>query len=333
MIELIFTIDYEIYGNGEGSLRRLVYEPTEMLVTIFKKHNARFVVFVEVAELQRIEEYHSDDAIDDVRQQIRGLHRQGFEIGLHLHPQWYSGRYENKKWVLDDSEYNLCKLQGARITQIVEGSIGYLRDVLSQPDFAPLSFRAGNWLFQPTATAAGVLSGKGIKIDSSVFKGGLQHNHRLDYRRALRNGYYWSFFNDVNVPDSTGPWIEIPVYTEMVPFWRMLTSKRIGLMNRGSHTGRSARQTMNRILDFSRLQYPLKLDFCRMTLNELTSMLKRVIREDGKKPAVYRPVVAIGHTKDLVDLVTIDSFLSFLGMNGIAVSTFADVYPKVQQRH
>ena len=27
MIECIFTIDYEIYGNGEGSLQQLVYEP------------------------------------------------------------------------------------------------------------------------------------------------------------------------------------------------------------------------------------------------------------------------------------------------------------------
>jgi len=32
MIDCIFTIDYEIYGNGEGSLRELVYEPTQKFV-------------------------------------------------------------------------------------------------------------------------------------------------------------------------------------------------------------------------------------------------------------------------------------------------------------
>ena len=35
MIECIFTIDYEIYGNGQGSLKELVYDPMERLLAIF----------------------------------------------------------------------------------------------------------------------------------------------------------------------------------------------------------------------------------------------------------------------------------------------------------
>ena len=57
MIECIFTIDYEIYGNGEGSLRELVYEPAEKLKDIFLKHNVRFVNFVEAAEFEMIEKF------------------------------------------------------------------------------------------------------------------------------------------------------------------------------------------------------------------------------------------------------------------------------------
>ena len=72
-----------------------------------------------------------------------------------------------------------CHARG--LPEIVEGSISFLRQVVGRPDFAPCSFRAGNWLFQPTPTAASVLAENGIKIDSSVFKGGLQHTHRLDY--------------------------------------------------------------------------------------------------------------------------------------------------------
>jgi len=331
MIECIFTIDYEIYGNGNGSLRELVYEPTQRLMATFKEWDARFVTFVEAAELDKIEESRTDDSIAAVREQVRELHGQGFEIGLHLHPQWYNGRYEDGEWFLDKSEYNLCTLRRERIAQIVDRSVSYLREVLGEPGFTPLAFRAGNWLFQPTETAASVLNEKGVKIDSSVFKGGLQHGQKLDYRRALRNGYCWKFSHDVNEPDLAGSWIEIPVYAEMVPFWRMLTSKRVGLQNRGGVGGRSVRQRLNRALDFVRFKYPLKLDFCRMTLSELTSMMGRVIREDCETPHVYRPVVAIGHTKDLVDLRTVDSFLSFLRLNGVSVGTFADAYPKVLQ--
>lgn len=332
MIDCIFTIDYEIYGNGEGELRELVYEPTQRLMATFNEFNAKFVAFVEAAELDRIEEKKTDSAIAAVQEQVRELYMQGFEIGLHLHPQWYNGQYENGKWLLDDNEYNLCTLREEKIGHMVERSIGYLRRVVDNPYYRPLSFRAGNWLFQPTATAAAILSRNGIKIDSSVFKGGLQREHNLDYRRALKNGYYWSFLNDVNEPDQSGPWIEIPVYAEMVPFWKMLTSKRVGMQGRGGYGGRSVRQKLNRCLDFSRLRYPLKLDFCRMTLEELKSMMGRVIRNDQQDPQQYRPVVAIGHSKDLIDLETVKSFLSFLGLNGVAVATFADVYPRVKDK-
>jgi hypothetical protein len=331
LIRCIFTLDYEVYGNGEGSLKELVYEPGEKLREIFRKWNAHFVNFVEVGEFQKIEEYGTDPAIALVKQQIQALHRGGFEIALHLHPQWSNARHDGGKWVLDYSEYNLCTLPEARITQIVDRSLDYLRHLVGEPGFTPLSFRAGNWLFQPTQTAAKILSERGIKIDSSVFKGGLQHNQCLDYRGARRNGYHWRFSGNVNEPDPAGTWIEIPIYTEMVPFWRMRTPKRMGFKGSFGISGQTPKQKLNRALDFLRFRYPLKLDFCRMTLDELTSMMEGILRKDREEPEIYRPIVAIGHTKDLTDPQTVDAFLSFLQTKGIKVSTFEEVYPEVQQ--
>lgn len=326
MIECIFTLDYEIYGNGEGSLRELVYEPAERLMATFRKWNARFVAFVEVAELEMIEAEGADQAIDLVKQQIRQFHREGFELGLHLHPQWYNAEFKNGRWLLDYSEYNLCTLPKERIVQIVDRSIAYFRDVLGVPDFTPLSFRAGNWLFQPTKIVAKVLSERSIKVDSSVFKGGLQHQHKLDYRRALRNGYYWRFEDDVNVLHPHGALLELPIHTQMVPLWKMLTIKRIGMQRKSSSANQTGKKRLYRLLDFLRFWHPLKFDFCRMKLDELTHMMDTVIREDQQNPTSYRPIVAIGHTKDLVDFETVESFLSYLGRKGIAVSTFEEVY-------
>ena len=59
-------------------------------------------------------------------------------------------------------------------------------------------------------------------------------------------------------------------------------------------------------------------------------MMGKLIRED-RNTDLYRPVVAIGHTKDLIDLHTVESFLSFLQQNGVAVSTFEQVFPKLLQ--
>ena len=329
MIEFLFTIDYEIYGNGAGALGELVYEPTERLREVFRKWEAHFVAFVEVAELERIEACGTDAAIAPVKRQVRELYDDRHEVALHLHPQWCNAGYEDGRWVLDHDEYNLCTLSPERIREIVERSLAYLRYVLRNPYFVPLSFRAGNWLFQPTHTAAAILAENSIKIDSSVFKGGVQHNHHLDYRRALRNGYYWRFSHEVSTPDPDGSMIEVPIYTEMVAPWRILTSKRVGLQNKAGFSAGQRRSQVKRAADFLRLRYPLKLDFCRMTLDELTSMMETIIRDDRQTPAVFKPVVAIGHTKDLTDLETVDAFLAYLRQHGIPVSTFNDIYPKL----
>jgi hypothetical protein len=329
MIEFIFTIDYEIFGNGTGALNELVYEPARQLKAVFDRHKARFVNYVEVAEFEKIEAYGTDSGIEAVKRQIKEFHRDGYEIALHLHPQWSNAHYESGRWALDLSEYNLCRLPKSRINEITDRSLAYMRHVVDEPGYTPISFRAGNWLFQPTETAASVLADKGIRIDSSVFKGGLQHNHHLDYRPAKRNGYYWPFSRDVNVPDSKGPWLEVPIHTQMVPFWKMPTSKRMGFTNQFGATSQSRSQKLGRLRDFVRFLYPKKLDFCRMTLDELTSSMDRVLQKDQKDPETYRPIVAIGHTKDPTDLGEVDAFLSYLKTNRIPVRTFADVYPKL----
>ena len=333
MIECVFTIDYEIYGNGEGTLRELVYEPAQKLMAIFEERNARFVNFVEVAELQKIEASGIDEASADVRRQVREMFDRGFEIGLHLHPQWCNASLPNGRWHLDYTEYNLCNLPRKRIGEVVCGAIAYLREVVGVPSYTPISFRAGNWLFQPSGTAATVLAENGIRIDSSVFKGGLQHSHGLDYRPAQRNGYCWTFQDDINMNDASGLLLEIPIHTEMVPFWRMLTTKRLGLQQKSNVAAnniaaRNTMHTLNRIRDYVRLRYPLKFDFCRMTLKELTTAVDRVIHKDEESPTSFKPLVAIGHTKDLWDFETIKAFLAYLKDREIKVSTFWEVQDK-----
>ncbi len=330
MIECIFTIDYEIYGNGEGSLRELVYEPTKRLKAIFEKWQARFVAFVEVAELEMIESKGTDQAIELVKSQICNLYKDGFELGLHVHPWWYNARYDKERWLLDETEYNLCALPKERITQIVDRSINYLRKVLAAADFTPVSFRAGHLLFQPGRTLAITLAERGIKVDSSVYKGGLWHRHKLDYRSALKNGYYWRFRECVNVPDPQGVLLELPIYTQMVPIWKMFTSKRVGLQQRNSSASQTGKKMVHRLMDTLRFRYPLKFDVGQMTRKELTLMVDKLIHEDRENPAVYRPVVVIMHTKDPLDFVTVDRLLSYLRRKRVEISNFKNVHRKVQ---
>lgn len=326
-IRLIFTLDYEIYGNGEGSLKELVHDPAEKLAALFEKAGSRFVVFVEATELEAIEMAGSDPDIIAVRRQVRYLHARGFEVGLHIHPQWANGRYDGGRWLLDTAEYKLCSLSRERIAEIVDRAIAYLCNLTGDDASAPVSFRAGNWLFQPTETLAEVLAERGIHLDSSVFKGGRQHLHELDYRRAQRNGYFWSFSRDIQQPDPCGALVELPIYVHMAPPWGLLTQRRLSRQKQGGRTFSSRRASLLRLLDLIRLRQPIKFDFCRMTFEEMTNTLFSELKKDRKDPITLRPLVAIGHTKDEMDLLSIERLLCWLQENDIRVVTFREILP------
>ncbi|MCB2167358.1 MAG: hypothetical protein KQI78_06835 [Deltaproteobacteria bacterium] len=329
MIECIFSIDYEIYGNGEGSLKDLVYNPTKKLIKIFDEYAIKLVIFAEVAELIAIENFQSDNYIENVKRQLYDLYSNGHEIALHLHPQWFNAKFANGKWKLDNREYNLCVLPENRIKDIFIQSIDYLREILNASDHIPTSFRAGNWLMQPTSSIAKIISDLGILIDSSVFKGGKISKYSLDYRKASQNCYFWKFSDDVTLSQHNGKLLEIPIYTRLVPIWNILTSKRLKLQSRSnSVVKRTFIDKIYRISDNIRFKVPLKFDFCRMTKVELTDLIEQVLADDKDNPATFKPIVAIGHTKDLTDFETISYFINFLKLNKIKISTFKEIYAK-----
>src|SRR6266567_8375562 len=119
MIDCVFTLDYEIYGNGEGALRDLVLDPTRRLAELFHEFGAPFVVFAEAVEFARMEETQSDPDTAGVRAQLCQLRRAGHEIALHLHPWWANARYEDGRWRFDWSERSICTLELDRVEAIV----------------------------------------------------------------------------------------------------------------------------------------------------------------------------------------------------------------------
>ena len=260
MIQCVFTLDYEVYGNGQGSLRDLVLDPTRRLAELFQEFGAPFVVFAEAVEFAKMEEAQSDPDTAGVRAQLRELRAAGHEIALHLHPWWANARYEDGQWRMDWSERNICTLAPERVDAIISGAIRYLRESVDDPHFTPVSFRSGLWVMQPTPVIAKVLARHGVRVDSSVFKGGRVHGLGLDYRPAMENDGFWRFSNDVNVPDPERPPLGNP------------DSYANGavLANAGSQAPEAAKQDAKRgrgrplpssWRDFLRFRYPRKLDF------------------------------------------------------------------------
>ncbi len=329
MIEFIFTVDYEIYGDGSGSLKDLVIEPADLLLGLFDKYRVPMVIFVEAAEFDLINQYKTDKDIDFVIRQVRSAYKRGHEIGLHIHPQWYNARHDGARWQLDRSEYNLCILPEERIKAIVARAKNFIKFMVDDQRFDPISFRAGNWLFQPTQPAAKILYDNEVRIDSSVFKGGRFKEYSVNYRKAMINGYFWKFEEDVAIENPDGKMLEIPIYARMVPFWQMVTQKRFFIEKGYERYHQSKKGRWRKIKDYFNLKYPKKLDFCRLTERELKEMIEFIIKTDCKSPSVYKPIVAIGHTKDLRDINAVEYLLNFLRDYKIPVTTFSRIYMRM----
>jgi hypothetical protein len=324
MIDFIFTQDYEIYGNGYGSLGELVLEPTERLSKIFREFGAPFVNFTEAVEFQKIEEAGSDPDSAGVRSQLRELRAAGHEIALHLHPWWANARYEGGRWHLDWSERKIGTLEPKRVETIVVQAIGYLRAALNDPHFAPLSFRAGQWAIQPEHVIVDELVKRGIRVDSSVFKGGHIRSVGIDYRPAAANGGFWRFTHDVNVPNAGGKMWEVPIYTELVPFWQMIRRKRLKLQSKSNNASQGS-PLPHQWRDLVRFLYPRKLDFCRMTFEEMRDTTMSALKKTRKRQEERAILVAIGHSKDFVDSDSVRRFLAFLREQAINVTTFSQL--------
>lgn len=329
MIDFIFTLDYEIYGNGKGSLKELVYEPAGKLIEVFKKHKAKLVFFVEVAELESIDSTSSDPFINRIKDQIKYIRDNGFEIGLHIHPQWYRAQFKDNNWLLNYAEYNLASLPENRIKDLLDRALSYLRSLVIDSKFTPYAYRAGNWLINPARKIAPLLASHGIKIDSSVFKGGYQSAVGLDYRQAPSDLYFWKFTDDAIKPAKEGVLIEIPIFIRMITPWKFIKGKRLSLEKDVHKTGNLKELFYRRFRDFIRWRLPLKFDFCRLDYKELTLTTEEIIKRDKLTPLIYKPIVLIGHTKDKPDIRMIDTFLTYLEKRNIRTAYFQEVAQKI----
>lgn len=109
---------------------KIWFLPAERLISVFEKCNQRYVVFVEAAELEMIELTKSDNAIGAVQDQLRYLYKNGYELGLHIHPGWYNAKYDNlnNRWNIDYNDYNLSNLPKERIAQIIKRAISHMKN-------------------------------------------------------------------------------------------------------------------------------------------------------------------------------------------------------------
>src|SRR2546428_13215050 len=101
VIYLAFVDDWEVRGNGTGDPRVLQFEPMRKLVQIFNSYGIGSSFNVEV--MQQLAYRDLQDRFpalkviaDEWEQVVKDSFRQGHDIQVHSHPQWWGANYEGR---------------------------------------------------------------------------------------------------------------------------------------------------------------------------------------------------------------------------------------------
>jgi hypothetical protein len=332
MIGLALTLDYEIYGNGTGSIGELVIQPTSKFLSICEEYNAYGTLFVEVVEFLKMKQHDRfKRSVNKVEEQIMMAHENGHDVQLHIHPWWYNAIFKKNKWLLDFSMSTLCNLDTPEIANYIKIGKQYLFDILnnSKREYFCKAFRAGAWSMMPSMNIHDALIAEKIAVDSSVFKWGKNTtpNMAYDYSQAYSNIQPWFFDrDDINalskIPAENALCLEIPIYSELKRGLTFLTPKRIKLIKRvrsatNEYAGNQVKpsvktryfQQINDLLG----KRAKKFDFCKCTFSEMKDMLHNIITHNP--PNGYLPVAAIGHSKDFIFMDDFKKMIEYITKN------------------
>jgi hypothetical protein len=351
MLKVLFTLDYEIHGNGDGCPYALMVEPTDRMLRQFERYGAKLTIMADIAEILRFREYAEEHGQDDfhyarIAAQLQDAVRRGHDVQLHVHASYFNAQFKNRRWEQDWSEYNFAGLPLQRLNEIVRLGRRYLEDLLQpvKPGYRCIAFRAANWAVNPSRNVVRALVNNDIRIDTSVFKYGRRDTLvHFDYSSAHSSALPWRVGeNDICVPDPSGQLVEFPIYSERRSVGAFITPQRIyrlflsrlHRLNRGRNSGpadqslakRSKRNGMSRTRGLNR-KFAWKADFNQCSGRQLIGALRRAEADYGTSGTAV-PFVLIGHSKLFTrfNQWSLAPFLSFVAEQGsrFCFATFAD---------
>jgi hypothetical protein len=329
---IVLTVDYEIFGNGTGDVRRHVTEPAEHMARTLEKAGAPLTVFVEMEEQTAFEEnapalrqHCGYDPGALIRQQVAELAKRGHDFQLHLHPEWHRCAWTGGVWQLHRDKATVDSLfedQDAT-TSYIRARKERLEEYCGR---IVTSYRCGAFAAQPGKKLLHALAANDFAIESSVVCGMRRDEPhvQLDYRNAPRQQRSWKVREDVAVPDSSGALTEIPIHSVMGRRMNQLTWQRL----RAKFSGNVPKQGQYEMLDrfgiskrrplqalkFLWQPVPLKLDFHNVAPRKLVKWIREAPAPHPEDPLDV--LVLIGHTKEHVNPRAFEEFVRLATADG-----------------
>lgn len=349
MMKILFTLDYEIFGNGDGCPNKLMVKPTRRLLDLFEPFGAKLTIMAEVAQMMKFRDFLDEKGRDDyyftaITDQLKQAIATRHDVQLHVHPSYLNAVYQDGKWKQDWSEYNLASLDYTRIFNIIQTGKGFLNDLLKpvNPDYECQYFRSANWSMSPSQNIVRALVENGFLIDTSVFKYGKRKGLvTFDYSSAWHACLPWPVNEkDVNQIDSSGKLMEFPIYCEQRPLTDFISMNRllctyvgkrhtVQNVQKGYFTDETAPSPgfVPKYKNMFKRQYPLKMDFNQCTGRQMIGGLENAWKACHETNHDV-PFVLIGHSKsyNTVNQIELTRFLKYIVRHSdrFSFATFGD---------
>lgn len=350
---LVFTNDWELYGDGSGDFWDVQYYPMIEFLDVLEQYGAKMTIMAELGQqlsYKSISEFNNDakkisDAWDYL---IVDAIKRKHDVQLHFHPQWLGAKY-NEKWELT-KDWSIGKLDVNEVEKIISTGKNYLESILHQHDsnYQCICFRAGAYYIEPSEKVVQTLIKYNFLCDTSVTKGLISDGY-FDYSHAYSNVLPYFLSNDVKFksPEETSL-LEIPIYSKIafqsnvlkkffpklyLNFWSGLeiphdeiqwANQRDILKNqRYPREKRFYKQNQKKNLSFYLNQIlskvAIQLDYDYLYPTEFVNILEKIFDDDDIKHLqnkdVILPIVSSGHIKDVPDTKNIDKILKLIKQN------------------
>lgn len=327
MKSLVFTLDYELYGNGSGNVFKHIIEPTKRLLAIADAYGLKYTFFFEVIEYWKLKEEwnkgnnmgYGDNPIKAMENQIREAYRKGHDVQLHLHPQWVDAYWQNGKWIVDHEKWRLGGYQGEgddSLVNLLKRGKQTLENLLKpvNPDYQCIAIRAGGYNIQPSKEIVAAMKETGLLVDSSIYPGGKETGvlSNYDYSSIDPDLGIWHVGEKLEEQGKTEI-VELPIVAfPMMRLTKFLTLER---MKGFLHNSKSAMDnleartstTEKKSGKWDKVKYFFQTewqtwDFCLFSPSQHRRFLKKTSRQDREV------LVLVGHPKSLAS----DRGLKFL---------------------
>lgn len=326
MLHIILTIDYEIFGDGSGDVRKHMIKPMDKILSILSAYRVPITLMFEVSEYLKFLEY--DDQItkdmgysygEEIKRQVLSAYKGGHDIQLHIHPQWVDAGYANKKWVIENPGATIQEFSSSMILDILSKGKRQVENLIHQidPHYQCKAMRLTNlpWCQAPEIVLS-PMEEAGLVVHSLATS--------EDPNNTARGYWYLDPGKRIaelpihSVPMS--PVYRFSPYRILTALYRLKYSKFAVTDVPSNQSGGDRKKFLERLESKS----PVKWDFCKQSARQMIEFLEYGI-EKYKGSEHEIPLVMISHSKDFFNGRNLDKFLNAAGnIDGVRFSTLGE---------